>query len=131
MSRPYKPDSLVKALRRLYPHGHPAFVELTLDLLKLHSAKNHDYAGGGPALGNFQRAAAILALYPGFPYDTPGGWALLHLLKQLDAVLWGLARRVEHQVEGLDSRLQDIAIYAQIVRCILRDAVGEQDASTH
>ena len=110
----------VEKLRSEYPHGHPEFIPLALEEIRLHSDKNHDYASGGPPLGNFERAAAILKLYPDFPYDTPEGWAMLHVIKQLDAVLWGLSRRITHKVEGLESRLGDISVYAKIVRCILR-----------
>ena len=40
----------VNQLRARYPHGHPAFLPTTLKEIELHSAKNHDYAQGGPAL---------------------------------------------------------------------------------
>ena len=114
-------DMEVEKLRSEYPHGHPEFIPLALEEIRLHSDKNHDYASGGPPLGNFERAAAILKLYPDFPYDTPEGWAMLHVIKQLDAVLWGLSRRITHKVEGLEPRLGDISVYAKIVRCILRE----------
>ncbi len=109
-----------ESLQRQFPFGDSLFIPLALSEIELHSDKNHDYAKGGSPLGNFERSAAILKLYPGFPYDTPEGWALLNLLKQLDAVLWGLTQRIEHKVEGLESRLGDVSVYAKIVRCMIQ-----------
>ena len=114
-------NKMAEELRSQFPFGHPDFVSIGLNEISLHSRKNHDYAGGGRPLGNFERAAAILKLYPNFPYDTPEGWAVLHLLKQLDAVMWGMSQRIRHKVEGLESRLGDISVYAKIIQCILRE----------
>src|SRR5574342_296492 len=58
-------------LRELFPYGHEEFIPTVLKQIRLHSDKNHDYARGGNPLGNFTRVAAILKLWPGFPYDTP------------------------------------------------------------
>lgn len=102
-----------------YPHGHPHFLEPTLAELQLHSDKNHDYSSGGDPLGNFDRVAAIKQLYPGFPDATPAGVAINNLLKQLNAVLWGLSKSIEHKVEGYAGRLQDISVYSKIVSIIL------------
>mgnify|MGYP001600787457 FL=1 len=109
-----------KILRVAHPHGAPEFIPITLEEIKLHSDKNYDYAHGGDPLGNFDRAAAILKLYPRFPYDTPIGWCLLHLVKQLDAVMWSLCKGFQQKVEGMESRLGDVSVYAKIARCILR-----------
>lgn len=102
-------------------HGHPFFYEQTKAEEALHSAKNHDYAKGGRPLGNFERVATILSLYPGLDPAHPVVVAMTYMLKQLDAVLWGLAQRIEHKVEGLHPRLQDISVYAKLARCILQD----------
>ena len=107
-----------QALRELFPHGHPDFLPTTLAEMELHSVKNHDYASGGSALWNFERAAAILALYPGLKLSDKRVYALVLALKQIDAVLWGLSNSIEHKVEGLNSRLQDISVYAKIVMCM-------------
>lgn len=98
--------------------GHPKFVELTVDEAILHAAKNSDYAAGGDPLGNFSRVAAILALYPGLDLSDRRVVALVYALKQLDAVLWGLAKRIQHKVEGLNARLQDISVYTKLVMCM-------------
>jgi hypothetical protein len=72
--------------------------------------------------------SAILALYPKLKLSDPRVVALVYALKQVDAVLWGLSEDIDHQVEGLDGRLQDIAVYAKIVMCMNRDraALREQ-----
>lgn len=108
-------------LRQEFPHGHPQFLPITLKEMELHSAKNHDYAKGGSPLGNFERVAAILALYPNLKLSDQRVVALVYAMKQLDAVLWGLNSNIEHKVEGLASRLQDISVYAKIVMCMLED----------
>ncbi len=104
---------------RLY--GHPFFYVQLAEERKLHSEKNHDYAKGGDALGNFKRVSSILALYPGLDLSNPVVVCLVYMLKQLDAVLWGLSQKITHKVEGYHPRLQDISIYAKIARCILHD----------
>jgi hypothetical protein len=37
-------DKIVENARRLFPHGHPDYITKTIDEMKLHSDKNHDYA---------------------------------------------------------------------------------------
>ena len=114
-------EDVVAALREQYPNGHPRFLELTVREAALHSEKNHDYAKGGSALGNFDRVAAILAFYPGLALSDRKVVALVYALKQLDAVLWGLSAKIQHRVEGLLPRLQDISVYAKIVSCMVED----------
>ena len=107
-------------LRASYPHGHPDFIPDLVDLAKLHSDKNHDYAKGGDPLGNFDRTAAIMRLYPEFPWASPHGSATVQMLKQLDAYLWMQSAKTEAKVEGPDPRLRDIQVFAGIIRIILR-----------
>ena len=54
-----KKDQLIKELKKLYPYGHPNFIELAVNCMELHSQKNHDYAKGGNPLGNFNRVSEI------------------------------------------------------------------------
>jgi hypothetical protein len=123
---PLTPAGIEQTLRETFPNGHPDFLPLLTGIAQLHSDKNHDYAGGGNPLGNFQRVASLLGNYPGFPASTPVGVALVYALKQLDAVLWGLAKSIEHRVEGLESRLTDIAVYALLAIIMLRDQKGDK-----
>lgn len=109
-------DTISKDLRELYQYGHKDFIPLCMKEIELHSDKNHDYAGGGDPLGNFQRVSDILKMYPGFPYDTPAGVALIYSLKQLDAILWGKAKSIKHKVEGLAGRYEDVSVYAKLAR---------------
>lgn len=112
-------------LREFFPHGHPQFLPITLREMELHSVKNADYAGGGPALGNFDRVSAILALYPDLKLSDRRVVALVYALKQLDAVLWGINSNIVHKVEGLNARLQDISVYAKLVACMNLDSGTE------
>lgn len=120
-------NTIFSDLRGEFPHGHPKFLPITLKEMELHSAKNHDYAKGGNPLGNFDRVAAILALYPNLKLSDRRVVALVYALKQLDAVLWGISEAIDHQVEGLRSRLQDISVYAKIVMCMVAD---DEEAKT-
>lgn len=103
-------------MRRRDFHGHPKYLELTEQELQLHSAKNRDYARGGDPLGNFKRVSAIKQLYPGIDWTTPTAVAVSYMLKQLDAALWMLAQHFEGDVENIDTRLQDVHVYAKIAR---------------
>lgn len=118
---PIAPAASDADLRARFPHGHPRFLPISLRELQLHSDKNHDYAKGGSPLGNFERVAAIMRLYPDLDLGDQRVVALTYLMKQMDAVLWGLNQRIEHRVEGLVSRLQDISVYARIVECMCED----------
>lgn len=107
---------IFQKLRAMYPNGHPRFVSLTLAELKLHDEKNHDYAKGGSPFGNFERVAEIMKQYPDFPYDTREGVLIFYLLKQLDAVIWGMCQKIEHKVEGAPQRAGDMSVYSKILR---------------
>jgi len=110
-------ESLPQLLRELFPHGHPMFADLTLKQLALHSEKNAGYAGGGDPLGNFERGAAIMRLYPSFPHYSPDAVAILYALKHFDRIMWDLnvGRRPS------DESLADIAVYMNIIRCMNAD----------
>lgn len=101
--------------------GHPLFEEITADELRLHRKKNADYAGGGRPLGNFERVAAILALYPGLKLDNPVVVAMVYMLKQLDCVLWMLATGREGSVEDIDARLTDAHVYCKLARILHKE----------
>lgn len=102
-------------------YGHPRFFELTRAEEELHSRKNKDYAGTGDPMGNFNRAAAILKLYPTFPADTNYGVAMIYMLKQFDAAMNLMAERREGQVEGVAERLGDISVYTKLVRIMYEE----------
>ena len=108
-------------LRELYPHGHPEFLRILMEEARLHNDKNHDYAKGGRVFGNFERVADILKLYPGFPYDTREGVSVVYMLKQLDAIMWGMSQKIEHKVEGAGPRAGDVSVYMKILRLMLEE----------
>lgn len=108
-------------LRQLFPHGHEHFTDIVVEQAQLHSDKNHDYALGGPPLGNFDRVAAILSNYPNLKLSDPKVVTLVYIMKQFDAVLWGLNSNIEHKVEGLAGRLNDISVYTKLIMCMLND----------
>ena len=104
------------------------FLELIEKERNLYLAKNHDYANSGPKHGNFERVAAILKLYEGFPSNTPAGVCVTYALKQLDAVLWGMTKCTSFQVEGFEERLRDISIYlGKILVMILEECALKTD----
>ena len=108
-------------LKQVFPHGHPHFVPLMVKLMDLHSKKNHDYARGGSPLGNFDRVAGMLKLWPNFPYDTPAGVAFIYALKQVDAEAWSMCQGGECKVEGIAERITDQVVYGGIRLCMQQD----------
>lgn len=103
-------------------HGHPKFYDLLIDLGKLHSDKNHDYAKGGHPLGNFYRRATIYSLYPGLDLSDPAVVAMVDAMKQFDAFLWMKSQGHEAKVEGKKSRLKDVSVYSDIAIVIEEEA---------
>ena len=118
------PYGLEKILKEYYPHGHPQFIPNMIKKIALHSNKNHDYAVGGPPLGNFDRVAAFLSCYPNFPYATSVGVVIVYMLKQLDAFMWLLSQRHQAKTESLEARCADIVVYAGIIEAMLGDVVN-------
>jgi hypothetical protein len=114
-------DEIAEELRASFPHGHPEFLPMLLEKMKLHSDKNHDYAKGGRPLGNFERVAAILGQYPGLKLDDPVIVMLVYMLKQVDATLHGFAQGITQKVEGPIDRLGDVLVYSGIAICALKD----------
>jgi hypothetical protein len=94
------------------------YEQLTLEELALYKAKNEDYTKGGDSFGNFKRVSSILSLYPNLKLSDPRVVCLTYLLKQLDATLWMLNQNYEGKVENIDTRLQDVHIYAKICRLL-------------
>lgn len=118
-------EKLLKSLAEEFPHGHPEFLPMMVEKLKLHSDKNHDYAAGGRPLGNFERVAAIFALYPGLRLNDPVVVMLTYAMKQIDATLWGISAGIEQKIEGPVERLGDVLVYSGIAICALKDRANE------
>lgn len=120
--RPEIPPELTPLARG----GHPQFYKIIDDLAELHSKKNTDYAKGmkeGP-LGNFQRTAAIQALYPNMNWATPFGVAVSYMLKQLDAAMVLKSTQRESVTgEQVGDRMKDVAVYAVLLMIINQEEV--------
>lgn len=101
--------------------GHPYFLLMTEDEVRLHSEKNKDYAQGGDSLGNFKRVASILANYPNLDLAKPEVVALVYMMKQLDAALWMLCQDYEGETENVDTRLRDVHVYAKLCRILHKE----------
>ena len=118
-----KEQALVEQhLRDRFPHGHPEFIPLTVDEMKLHSEKNYDYAAGGDPLGNFKRVSTILGQYPGLDLGDPAVVAMVYALKQVDAYFWLKCQNRDGKVEGKAARLGDVSVYAKLAVIIEREA---------
>ena len=94
-----------------------------LDMLRKHSDKNHDYARGGPPLGNFNRVSAIMSHYPNLSIAHPATIAIIYMMKQLDAVLWALSNG-HALTESIQERWSDVVVYSVIIACIFGDNNG-------
>jgi len=106
-----------------YPNGHSDFIPMCLEEMELHSNKNADYARGGNPLGNFHRVSDMLNSF-GIAL-SPAQVALVYMMKQVDAVGRMLGKGYEGRVEGIDGKLQDISIYAKLIRIIHRETRDE------
>ena len=107
-------------------YGHPDFYKYLKDIAQLHSEKNKDYAQGGDPLGNFRRVSLIEQLYPCLDWTSDVGVAISYMLKQLDAALWLLNQKKEGEVESVDTRLRDVAVYSLIIRILHKENVEYQ-----
>ena len=111
-----KAMALFQELKKNFPHGHPDFIPMTLDELKLHSEKNYDYAHGGNPLGNFDRVSGALTAM-GYPI-SPEMVAMVYAFKQLDAAIHMLTEGYEGATENFDTRMRDVHVYAKIIRLL-------------
>jgi len=119
-------DQVEKTLRELAPGGHDKFIPYALYEIMLHAAKNRDYTKGGDPLGNFNRVAKILSMYPGLDMGQPYNVALVYMLKQLDAVMWMFSQKYEGEVEGVAERIQDISVYSKLMRILFEESKGKR-----
>ena len=105
-------EDIETTLRELFPYGHQGFIPLCLEIMQLHSDKNHDYASLDDPLGNFNRVDAMIQQH----LLVPDGMALLtYMMKQVDAVWHMKSQGIEALSEGVKDRLRDIAVYALLM----------------
>jgi len=116
-------ENVLEVLKNLYPNGDPKFIEMMYEEMELYNRKNFDYASGAEGEitdpnGNFNRVAQFFGMYPDIPLNDPRVICLAYIMKQIDQVAWSLSRGFEGKVEGLDPRLQDIAVYTNILKVL-------------
>jgi hypothetical protein len=101
-------------------HGHPRFYELLESLAKLHSAKNHDYAGDDP-LSNFRMCEEMgLPAWKGVVVRLTDKWArLLNFTKKEELLV---------KDESFIDTLRDNAIYSLL--CIILFEERDQNDNT-
>lgn len=126
-----KPEPSVSALVRaasdaLYliaPNGHPDFNARMIEAARLHSRKNADYSGEEGPLGNFERVARVLEIYPIFssPKHLRAKVAIMYILKQFDAVMNSLAEGRDLETESISGRIDDMAVYWPIIRIMIEE----------
>ena len=112
-----------KILKKEFPYGHPDFTRMCLDEVALHSEKNHDYAFGGRATGNFVRVANILSQYPGLDISRPEVVGVIFMLKQMDAALWLMAKGHKAKVESSGERWRDVSVYSKIISILIKEVM--------
>lgn len=101
--------------------GHPRFHQIIGEIQDLHDRKNRDYTGGDASrpLGNFERVAAWMRLYPKMNWATPENVAMIYAMKQLDAALVLRESGIQSVTgEPITNRLRDVAVYSMIQEVI-------------
>jgi len=106
---------------KLRRYGHPKFYELLDGMAKLHSEKNHDYAGTDDPLKNL-RSSTRLGLEPfmGVLVRLQDKWSRLEsYAKQGNLLVKG---------EGVEDTLMDNAVYSLLAIILLQEAGEKQQA---
>jgi len=112
-------EILINALREACPYGDPEFYKIIVDLCELHNDKNSDYASKEAPLSNFINNGRVLA---DFKLITPGRSAtktsLIYMWKQIAAAYKLVGREEKGNVEGVEKRLDDVAVYAILTKIL-------------
>lgn len=115
-------EEVLKFIQEQFPYGHRDFYVYLLNHMDLHNRKNRDYATQDDPLANFKRVGEwgkkYKLLTPGFEATKVG---VLYMLKQVDASLKLLGDNTEGQVEGITERLDDVAVYATLIKILYND----------
>ncbi len=101
--------------------GHPRFHQIIAEIQDLHDRKNRDYTGGDTSrpLGNFERVAAWMQMYPKMNWATPENVAMIYAMKQVDAALVLRESGIQSVTgEPITNRLRDVAVYSMIQEVI-------------
>jgi hypothetical protein len=112
-------EELIVEMKKLFSNGDPEFYEIIVDLAELHHMKNGDYASKEEPLRNFTTVGKALEDYNILTKGNPATKiALAYASKQWDAAFKLLGRSEKGDVEGINQRLNDIAVYAIIARIL-------------
>lgn len=114
-----------KVFKKIWQYGDPRFYEIVIELCQLHNDKNKHYASKEDPLQNFWRVGSWATKYN----LLSKGWeplkvCLLYAMKQWDATLKLLGEanpsliEGEGDIEGIEGRLDDIAVYSMLARVI-------------
>jgi len=117
-------EVILAFVREKFPHGHPDFYEIMIDLMDLHNRKNHDYASDENPLSNFQRVGHLADIYNvwGWKVSSAVKIACINKLKQFDAYMNLLQEGKEALVEGVPERLKDVAVYSVLEMILLEES---------
>lgn len=111
--------SLIRELRSTYPHGHPDFVCLLMQMAELHSDKNQTYVGDGDPAQNFHNVAEASGL-------TPPHIAWTYALKHIDAISSQLRDPRELPEDTFQERLLDVAVYCLLTILLSSESAQEE-----
>lgn len=89
--------------------------------LVLNTKKSNDYAGDDETLKNFKQMSAILNDYDIKQPFTPSKWALIMCLMKIQRVLNIIQDSKTPSNESIDDTMQDLSLYADLVRACLID----------
>ena len=100
-------------------HGHPDFYVLLDELAKLHSRKNHDYAGHDP-LSNFNACEDFgIPPWKGCLVRMSDKWNRIKNFARSDSL--------EVADETIEDTLKDLAVYSLLCILLHREWTKEED----
>ena len=100
--------------------GHPQFYELLEEMKRIHSKKNHDYAGTENPFKNFRISEDI---------GIPAWKGCLIRMSDKFSRICNFAKKEQYKVkdENIEDTLMDLAIYALIDIILYRERKKEGD----
>lgn len=116
-------EYLVGEVQERFPHGHPAFVTLLMNIAELHSNKNKEYVGGGSPIQNFLNVSELAGI-------SPQRVAWTYALKHIDAVSSQLRDPRDASLTSFDERLMDIAVYCLLMILLPNETLDFVDGPT-
>lgn len=101
-------------------HGHPQFYALLDEMAKLHSRKNHDYAGKGNPLRNFYKCKEMgLSPFQGVMVRLSDKWSRLESFMRQGVL--------EVKNESIKDTLMDNAVYSLLAMILLDEESKDKE----